>query len=119
MAGRFWVAVALGAALGLSGCSEKGAPEARKKIRTEHTARVASILREDIDRHAVGLRHAADRIAAGFVKVQGEQQERHQHHGRHCDRGLTPASPPAPDRPQHERPQGPEEPDGRTRVVVE
>ena len=76
MAGRFWVAVALGAALGLTGCSEKGAPEARKKIRTEHTARVASILREDIDRHAVGLRHAADRIAAGFVKVQGEQQER-------------------------------------------
>jgi hypothetical protein len=76
MAARFWLVVALGAALGLSGCSEQGAPEARKKVRAEHTGRVSTIVREDIGRHAKGLRRAADRIAAGFVKVQGEQQER-------------------------------------------
>ena len=74
---RFWVVAAfVVVACGLLGCADKGAPEARKKIRTAHAARVASILREDIDRHATGLQRAADRIAAGFVKVQGEQQER-------------------------------------------
>ena len=74
---RFWVVAAFAVvACGLLGCADKGAPEARKKIRTAHAARVASILREDIDRHAIGLQRAADRIAAGFVKVQGEQQER-------------------------------------------
>jgi hypothetical protein len=74
---RFWVVAAFAVvACGLLGCADKGAPEARTKIRTAHAARVASILREDIERHETGLQRAADRIAAGFVKVQGEQQER-------------------------------------------
>lgn len=60
----------------LVGCQGEGAPEARKKVRFEHAPRVAAIVREDIQRHEQGLRRAADRIAAGFVKVQGEQQER-------------------------------------------
>src|SRR5262245_34945497 len=72
---RGWV-VALGAACALLACAEKGAPEARKKIRTEHVARVATVTREDLQRHEAGLARAADRIAAGFVKVSGEQQER-------------------------------------------
>jgi hypothetical protein len=59
-----------------SACNKPHAIEARKKIRLEHGPRVAQIVLEDLTRHAAGLRHAADRIAAGFVKVQGEQQER-------------------------------------------
>src|SRR5687767_11161661 len=63
-------------ALPLVGCSGERAAAARKKIRLEHAPRVAQILREDLARHADGLRRAADRIAPGFVKVSGEQQER-------------------------------------------
>jgi hypothetical protein len=58
------------------GCDGKHADAARKKIRLEHGPRVAQIVNEDLQRHTAGLRHAADRIAAGFVKVSGEQQER-------------------------------------------
>jgi len=60
----------------LGGCNRKHADEARKKIRLEHAPHVAQIVNEDLQRHTAGLRHAADRIAAGFVKVSGEQQER-------------------------------------------
>jgi hypothetical protein len=67
--------VLLGASL-LVGCDGERAAAARKKIRLEHLPRVAQITREDLHRHAEGLRRAADRIAPGFVKVQGEQQER-------------------------------------------
>jgi hypothetical protein len=67
--------VLLGACV-LVGCDGERAAVARKKIRLEHAPRVAQITREDLQRHAEGLRRAADRIAAGFVKVQGEQQER-------------------------------------------
>ncbi len=67
--------VLLGAAMTL-GCQGERASAARKKVRLEHIPRVAQITREDIQRHAEGLRRAADRIAAGFVKVSGEQQER-------------------------------------------
>ena len=52
------------------------AAEARKKIREQHSARVSAIVIDDLVRHTAGLRHAADRVAAGFVKVEGEQQER-------------------------------------------
>jgi hypothetical protein len=64
------------AVLVLAGCQQQRAAEARKKIRLEHAPRVAALVREDLQRHAQGLAHAADRIAAGFVKVTGEQQER-------------------------------------------
>jgi len=60
----------------LAGCNSERAAPARKKIRLEHAARVAQITREDMQRHRAGLQRAADRIAPGFVKVQGEQQER-------------------------------------------
>jgi hypothetical protein len=60
----------------LSGCERRHADEARKIIRTKHAPHVAQIVSEDMQRHTQGLRHAADRIAAGFVKVSGEQQER-------------------------------------------
>jgi hypothetical protein len=58
------------------GCEKPHAAESRKKIREQHGARVAAIVREDLERHTAGLRHAADRVGAGFVKVEGEQQER-------------------------------------------
>jgi hypothetical protein len=60
----------------LGACDDRRASEARKKIRAEHAPRVAQIVREDLARHREGLRRAADRMAAGFVKVEGEQQER-------------------------------------------
>jgi len=65
-----------GCALLGASCTHDHAASARKKIRTEHAPRVAKIVLEDMQRHTLGLRHAADRIAAGFVKVTGEQQER-------------------------------------------
>jgi hypothetical protein len=69
-------ALALLLACALAACNKPHAIESRKKIRMQHAPRVAQIVLDDLNRHAAGLRHAADRIAAGFVKVQGEQQER-------------------------------------------
>jgi hypothetical protein len=66
----------LGCVLLAAACGPSGAPEARKKVRLEHSPRVAAVIREDMARHRTGLQRAADRIAAGFVKVEGEQQER-------------------------------------------
>lgn len=57
-------------------CGKSGAPQARQAIRTQHSARVQAILLELVNRHERGLQQAADRVAAGFVKVSGEQQER-------------------------------------------
>lgn len=64
------------ALLGCNGCNRPHATDARKKIRLQHAPRVSEVVLDDLNRHAAGLRHAADRVAAGFVKVQGEQQER-------------------------------------------
>lgn len=60
----------------LCACESNEAAPARKTIRERHSDRVAAIVVEDLKRHQQGLRHAADRIAAGFVKVEGEQQEK-------------------------------------------
>ncbi len=60
----------------LLACSEGGAPSARKLIRQEHAPRVASFVEEELARHQKGLRYAADRIAAGFVRVEGAEQEK-------------------------------------------
>jgi hypothetical protein len=60
----------------VAACGGESAAKMRKKIRVEHAPRVARIVEEDLQRHTVGLRLAADRIAPGFVKVQGEQRER-------------------------------------------
>ena len=60
----------------LLACGPSGAPAARKKVRSEHCPRAAQIALDDVKTHTQGLRYAADRVAAGFVKVTGEQQER-------------------------------------------
>jgi hypothetical protein len=62
--------------LAVCACDKAHATEARKKVRYQHGARVARVVAEDLERHTAGLRHAADRVGAGFVKVSGEQQER-------------------------------------------
>jgi hypothetical protein len=67
------VAVAACVAL-LAACSREHASGARAKIRKEHAPYVAKLVVEDLQRHTVGLRKAAERIGAGFVKVTGEQQ---------------------------------------------
>jgi len=66
----------LGCVLLAAACGPDGAPSARKTVRMEHAPRVAAVIREDMARHRTGLQRAADRIAAGFVKVEGDQQER-------------------------------------------
>ncbi|HEY2736173.1 MAG TPA: hypothetical protein VGI70_19380 [Polyangiales bacterium] len=58
-----------------SGCGKDGAPNARHQIRDKQAPRVQAISLEILARHTAGLRQAADRIGAGFVKVSGEQQE--------------------------------------------
>jgi hypothetical protein len=68
-----FVAVIAGTLLACGG-SEAG--EARRRIREKHAPRVAEIVIEDLVRHRRGIVRAADRIAAGFVKVSGEQQEK-------------------------------------------
>lgn len=70
------VVVGLTCSLLAASCSHDHAAGSRKRIRVDHSPRVAKIVLEDMQRHTLGLRHAADRIAAGFVKVTGEQQER-------------------------------------------
>lgn len=57
-------------------CTGQDASAARKHIRTEHGPRLAKLVIDDLVDHTKGLSYAADRISAGFVKVQGEQQER-------------------------------------------
>ncbi|HEX7478031.1 MAG TPA: hypothetical protein VF331_09515 [Polyangiales bacterium] len=57
------------------GCAAQGAPQARKLIRAKDSPRVAQLVLEDLARHSSGLRYGADRIAAGFVRVTGAQQE--------------------------------------------
>jgi hypothetical protein len=59
----------------LTACSADGAPNARAHIHTEHAPRVQALVLETLQRHAAGLQHGADRIAAGFVKVEGLQQD--------------------------------------------
>jgi len=56
-------------------CSADGAPEARRLIRTQQSPRVAALVVDLLSRHQSGLRQAADRIAAGFVRVTGLEQE--------------------------------------------
>jgi hypothetical protein len=56
-------------------CGKDGAPDARKLIRTQQSPRVEAVVLDLLTRHNAGLRQAADRIAAGFVRVSGDQQE--------------------------------------------
>jgi hypothetical protein len=56
-------------------CSKGDAPHARELIRKQHAPRVEKFVLELLARHDQGLRQAADRISAGFVRVEGEKQE--------------------------------------------
>jgi hypothetical protein len=64
------------ALLALAACNKDHAAKSRRMLLEQHAPRVAQIIKEDLQRHREGLTRAADRIAAGFVKVEGEQQER-------------------------------------------
>jgi hypothetical protein len=70
---RTWVAL-LCACL-VAACTPDGAPAERRAIREQHGPRVAALVLETIARHRKGLAYGADRIAAGFVRVTGVQQE--------------------------------------------
>ena len=61
--------------LGLGACSADGAPEARKLIRTQQSPRVQTIVLDLLARHDAGLKQAADRISAGFVRAAPDQLE--------------------------------------------
>lgn len=67
------LAVAL--SLVMCACGGSGAPKARAAIRNQHAPRVQQIVLDIMRRHDIGIRQAADRIAAGFVKVSGDKQE--------------------------------------------
>jgi hypothetical protein len=73
---RWVVAVCVVGMLGsvIGACSADGAPEARRQIRSQQSPRVAAVVVDLLSRHKSGLRQAADRIAAGFVRVSGDQQ---------------------------------------------
>lgn len=62
-----------------AGCGESKGAESRRVIREKLSPRVAEIVIDDLVRNQRGLARAADRIAAGFVKVVGEQQEKDMH----------------------------------------
>ncbi len=66
--------LALGCASGF-GCSRTDAAETRKLIRTQHAPRVADFVLKEVARHQSGVREGASRIAPGFVRVSGAQQE--------------------------------------------
>jgi hypothetical protein len=56
-------------------CGQSGAPKARAAIRNQHAPRVQAVVLDILGRHEAGLRQAADRIAAGFVRAEASQQE--------------------------------------------
>jgi hypothetical protein len=75
MLARMRRASLLGLVLIASACGADGAPNARAHIHNEHSPRVQALVLETLQRHTAGLAHGADRIAAGFVRVEGDQQE--------------------------------------------
>ena len=56
-------------------CDGGGAPNARAAIRNQNAPRVQQVVLDILARHDAGLRQAADRIAAGFVRADPGQQE--------------------------------------------
>jgi hypothetical protein len=69
------VAVVLLCLNALVACEGDKARAQRQLIATKHAARVGSIIKEDLERHARGLAVGAAKIAPGFVKVEGLQQD--------------------------------------------
>jgi hypothetical protein len=60
----------------LAGCDSDHTRQSREMILQSHGPRVAQVVIDELVRHQRGLRKAAGRIGAGFVKVEGEQQEK-------------------------------------------
>lgn len=56
-------------------CEGDRAKAARETIAKRHASRVGSIIKDDLERHARGLVAGAAKIAPGFVKVEGLQQD--------------------------------------------
>lgn len=59
----------------LVACEGDKAKAQRHVIATKHGSRVGSIIKDDLERHARGLTVGAAKIAPGFVKVEGLQQD--------------------------------------------
>jgi len=57
------------------GCEGERAQVAREVIAHKDASRVGSIIKSDLERHARGLVEGAAKIAPGFVKVDGLQQD--------------------------------------------
>lgn len=57
------------------GCDDSGGVAQQRLVLREHAPRVAAVVAEDLARHRRGLQHAADRIAAGFVRAKPERIE--------------------------------------------
>lgn len=56
------------------GCGEDGAAHARKVVRETHASEVRSLIRDDIDRHLVGVAAAGARVVPGFLVADPAQR---------------------------------------------
>ncbi|MCG8555864.1 MAG: cache domain-containing protein [Proteobacteria bacterium] len=70
------MALLAGVALLAGACGDSRTANAQRKIREEHGPALVKTVLEDLARHRKGLRKAAGRLAPGFVKVSGAQQEK-------------------------------------------
>jgi hypothetical protein len=59
----------------VSACDGDKAKASRQLIASKHASRVGSIIKDDLERHTRGLAAGAAKIAPGFVKVEGLQQD--------------------------------------------
>ncbi|MEY4514898.1 MAG: hypothetical protein RLZZ450_7020 [Pseudomonadota bacterium] len=55
-------------------CGEDGAAHARKVVRETHAIEVRSLIRDDIDRHLVGVTAAGARVVPGFLVADAVQR---------------------------------------------
>jgi hypothetical protein len=58
----------------LVACGEDGAAHARKVLRDTHAVEVRTLIRDDIDRHLVGVKAAGARVAPGFLVADAAQR---------------------------------------------
>ena len=58
------------------GCGPDGAPNARRVIRETHADEVRQMVREDKQRHFVGVRKAAEKLAPGYLVEDPVRRER-------------------------------------------
>jgi hypothetical protein len=58
----------------LVACGEDGAAHARKVLRETHAVEVRTLIRDDIDRHLVGVKAAGARVVPGFLVADAAQR---------------------------------------------